>query len=428
MLSSYLFTRESGLTNPRELRSAQLSRQYSTLVLSDKRYFPTRHSGTVNALAVDHVANRYMISGGSDSRISIWDLNSREGLRHRYEIVAGIPPKKGHKYGISGISWWPFDNGMFITGSFDETIKVWDTEALEEVYKFEMGARVNAHDISSVAEHCLVACAADYTAIRLVDLRSSGAAQMLSSHEGTTVNSIKWSPTDPFMLASGGSDGTVRLWDIRHSDACLTVLNLENTIGKGVIGSVNNDSSLRTESFSSSSTAAFSQVKSHRGVVNGLVWLENGKKLVSTGTDEMIRVWDLTPPFTRDTNTLVNFGPLVRNRYLQCINLVLSPVRDCVPQLLFFPSDTGDILVFQVLTGILVRRLAVSLNTRKRTCGLVCRGSEYVELFSGNSDGDIILWEAEQSARMPLEKKYTANLPPKNILTEIYKGLEMEIN
>ncbi|KAK9332472.1 WD40-repeat-containing domain protein [Lipomyces starkeyi] len=359
------------------------------------------------SLSLDHVANRYMISGGSDSRVSIWDLNSREGLRHRYEIVAGIPPKKGHKYGISGISWWPFDNGMFITGSFDETIKVWDTEALEEVYKFEMGARVNAHDISSAAEHCLVACAADYTAIRLVDLRSSGAAQMLSSHEGTTVNAIKWSPTDPFMLASGGSDGTVRLWDIRRSDACLTVLNLENTIGKGVMGSVNNDSSLRTESFSSSSTAAFSQVKSHRGVVNGLVWLESGKKLVSTGTDEMIRVWDLTPPFTRDTNTLVNFGPL-------CINLVLSPVRDCIPQLLFFPSDTGDILVFQVLTGILVRRLAVSLNTRKRTCGLVCRGSEYVELFSGNSDGDIIL--------------YTANLPPKNILTEIYKGLEMEIN
>ncbi|KAK9238050.1 WD40-repeat-containing domain protein [Lipomyces kononenkoae] len=366
-----------------------------------------------------------MISGGSDSRISIWDLNSREGLRHRYEIIGGIPPKKGHKYGISGISWWPFDNGMFISGSFDETIKVWDTEALEEVYKFEIGARVNAHDISSIAEHCLVACAADYPAVRLIDLRSSGAAQMLSSHEGMTVNSIKWSPTHPFMLASGGSDGTVRLWDIRRSDACLTVLNLENTIGKGV-GAVNLDSSLRAESFSSSSTPAFGQVKSHRGVVNGLVWLDNGKKLVSTGTDEMIRVWDLTAPFTRDTNTLVNFGPLVRNRYLQCINLVLSPVRDCVPQLLFFPSDTGDILVFQVLTGILIRRLAISLNTRKRTCGLVCRGSEYVELFSGNSDGDIILWEAEKSAPMPHERNSATNQPTKNILTEIYKGLELE--
>ncbi|KAK9385007.1 hypothetical protein V1515DRAFT_609791 [Lipomyces mesembrius] len=29
-----------------------------------------------------------MISGGSDSRISIWDLNSREGLRHRSELDA----------------------------------------------------------------------------------------------------------------------------------------------------------------------------------------------------------------------------------------------------------------------------------------------------------------------------------------------------
>ncbi|KAK9321460.1 WD40-repeat-containing domain protein [Lipomyces orientalis] len=426
MLSSYLFTRESGLTNPRELRSAQLLRQYSTLVRSDKRYFPTRHSGIVNALAVDRVDNRYMISGGSDSRISIWDLNSREGQRHRYEMVAGIPAKKGHKYGISGISWWPFDNGMFITGSFDETLKVWDTEAMEEVYKFELGARLNAHDISPVAEHCLVACAADYTALRLIDLRSSGAAQMLSSHEGTTVNSVRWSPADSFMLASGGSDGTVRLWDIRRSDACLTVLNLENIVGKGVMSSVNFNQ--RTESFSSSTTAAFSQVKSHRGVVNGLVWLDNGKKLVSTGTDEMIRVWDLTAPFTRDTNTLVNFGPLVRNRYLQCINMLLSPLGDCFPQLLFFPSDTGDILVFQVSTGRLVRRLAGSLNTRKRTCGLACRGSEYVELFSGNSDGDIILWEAEQSVPMPDKKESAEHGPKTNVLTEICKGLEMEIN
>ncbi|KAK9465441.1 WD40-repeat-containing domain protein [Lipomyces arxii] len=418
MLSTFLFTRETGTTNPRELRSAQLWRQYSTLVRSEQRYFPSRHSGTVTSLAIDRLDNQFMLSGGSESRIMIWDINSREGQRHRYEAVGTILPKRGHKYGISGISWWPFDNGMFISSSFDETVKIWDTESLEEVYKFEIGARVNAHDISGIAEHCLVACAADYPDIRLLDLRSSGAAQMLIGHEGATVNALKWSTRDPFMLASGGSDGTVRLWDIRRSNSCLTVLNMENIMGR--------HSHLGPDSFSSSATAALSQIKSHRGVVNGLVWMDDGRKLVSAGTDEMIRVWDLTVPFTQDTNTLVNFGPLVRNRYLQTINMVLTPVRDCVPQLLLYPSDSGDILMFEVLTGRLVRRLVVSVSSRKRTSGLVCRGPDFVEVFSGNSNGDINLWEAEHGSTIKPPVKTATLSQNGNVLQNIYKGLDTE--
>ncbi|KAK9378390.1 WD40-repeat-containing domain protein [Kockiozyma suomiensis] len=427
MLSSFIFTRETGLTHPHELRSAQLWRQYSTLVRSELRYFPTRHSGTVNALAVDPIHNRFMISGGSDSRILVWDLHSREGQRHRYEIVGRVMPKTAHKYGISCASWWPFDDGMFITSSFDESVRVWDSSTLEDVYNFSIGARVNAHDVSTIAEHCLVAVAADCNPVRLVDLRSSAAAQILTGHEGTTVNAVKWSPTEPFMLASGGSDGTVRLWDIRRSNACLTVLNLENTSLTS-----SSSSNVRRDVFSTSSSSILSQVKSHRGVVNGLAFLADGLKLVSTGTDETIRVWSMTGASEGFSNacyrnTLVNFGPLIRNRYLQCINMVLTPVRDCAPQLLFYPNDNGDVLMFDVSTGRLVRRLSISRNMLKRTKGLTCRGSEFVEIFSGSSDGDIILWEAERS-----DTKRTRSMPQKrendNILTEIYKGIEYEGN
>ncbi|KAK9455218.1 WD40-repeat-containing domain protein [Dipodascopsis uninucleata] len=335
-----------------------------------------------------------MISGGSDTRICIWDLYSREGGRHRYEMVGGIPARKGHQYGLTGTSWWPFDDGLFITSSFDETVKIWDTQTLEEVYKFGLGARVNSHDISKIAEHCLVACAADMTPIRLLDLRSSSSAQMLHSHQGTTVNAVRWSPTNPYMLASGGSDGTVRLWDIRRSNACLTVLNMENVnssrIGRSSRG-LPQDSGI-SNAFSSPASLVLNDVKSHRGVVNGLLWFEDGRKLISTGTDETIRVWDLTVPFHSDTNTLVNFGPFARNRYQQFVNMVLSPVRDCAPQLLFYPSDDGSIRVFQVNNGRLIRNLETSITTRqKRACGLVCRGSEFVEIFSGISDGEIVL-------------------------------------
>jgi WD40 repeat protein len=53
---------------------------------------------------------------------------------------------------------------------------------------------------------------------------------------------ITWDPQHPFRLASGGDDGTVRLWDVRKagSAACLGVLDRENGPGSDVTRNDNN--------------------------------------------------------------------------------------------------------------------------------------------------------------------------------------------
>lgn len=39
-----------------------------------------------------------------------------------------------HKFSVETVQWYPYDTGMFVSSSFDKTVKVWDTETLKVSY------------------------------------------------------------------------------------------------------------------------------------------------------------------------------------------------------------------------------------------------------------------------------------------------------
>lgn len=41
-----------------------------------------------------------------------------------------LPSQNRHHYAVTTLSWFPFDTGMFISSSFDKTIRVWDTNTM----------------------------------------------------------------------------------------------------------------------------------------------------------------------------------------------------------------------------------------------------------------------------------------------------------
>jgi DNA excision repair protein ERCC-8 len=116
---------------------------------------------------------------------------------------------------------------------------------------------------------------AELPSIRLLDLRTGGITHTLVGHEWGFVIPVRWSPSRPYLLASGGSDGTVRLWDVRRGKACLASLDQHNTASRETGGWLTPTN------------------KGHDGVVNGLQFTADGLHLVSLGHDEKMRVWDL---------------------------------------------------------------------------------------------------------------------------------------
>lgn len=318
----------------------------------------TCHAHAVNIMDLEKFDDRYLLSGGADSCLKVWDT-------HDFSAVGSISRNSGgHKYAVSHLQWYPNDTGLFVSSSFDNTCKVWDTNTLTEAYSFDLGLKVFNVDISPQG---IVAVGLDSPYVRLLDLRSTSNLQNLMGHKARKILSVKWHPRNEHILSSGSIEGEVFMWDIRRSDTCVTRLDCMDT-----------DRAPFKRSYS------LDHVKAHGGAVNSLLFNELGTELISLGNDEKIRVWDLASKGAQ--NKLVNYGPLIRNRFPQHLKLCLTPRCETELQYLWVPSDNGEILVFRYQDGRLVSRL----GSKSRTTGIVYGGGQ--KFYAGKTSGEIETW------------------------------------
>jgi DNA excision repair protein ERCC-8 len=397
---------------------------------------PPAHVSGVNAITIDKFEGRYLLSGGADSSIALWDLESpslpasHNGDQTYTPLSSVSKTSEEHKLGITQISFYPFDSLAFLTSSYDHTVKLYSSETLKASASFDLDSVVYNIALSPIADHLLVACATQHPAVRLVDLRSGASTHSLAGHSGAIL-STAWSPTREHVLASGATDGSVRFWDIRRSVGELGHLDYEDSIGI-------------TSSSTSKDNRNAVQGKAHKGPVNGIVWTGDGHHIVTCGHDERIRVWDTDS----GANTLANFGPMVRNSGLAPCIPVLAPTEylDLEKDVIFYPNE-HEILVYEMFEGQLVCRLRRSdqkkvvnevpekgqRNVKDRITALAWRAHD-VELYSAHADGSIVAWkprteedvgldEEEEAEKETKEEKQHGKKRKRGVLEDIYQDL-----
>ncbi|CAI6341854.1 unnamed protein product [Periconia digitata] len=408
---------------------------------------PPAHISGVNALTIDRFEGRYLLSGGADSSVAIWDLESQTRNAGGFETYAPLTAvqktTEEHKLGITQISFYPFDSLAFLTSSYDHTVKIYSSETLTPSASFDLDSVVYNIALSPIASHLLVACATQSPSVRLVDLRSGASTHSLAGHTGAIL-STAWSPVREHIVASGATDGSVRFWDIRRSVGELGVLDLEDSTG---IPNINDNRA--APQFSRNS----SQAKAHKGPVNGIVWTEDGRHMVTCGHDNRIRVWNTETC----ANTLANFGPMVRNSGLAPCIPILAPAQnlEIEKDVLFYPNE-HEILGYEMFEGKLFRRLrrpeqqkrsfeiaaeasassssaaarSKKLNVKDRITALAWRAHD-VEMYSAHADGGITAWkphteedaDLDEEDQREREMKEEGKKRKRGVLDEIYAGL-----
>jgi DNA excision repair protein ERCC-8 len=310
-------------------------------------------------------------------------------LAQANRFLTAIPRGEStHKFGITHLSFYPFDNDAFLSSSYDHTLKLYSTETLSVSASFNLDSIIYTHALSPIATHLLVACCTQHPSLRLVDLRSGASSHSLPGHHGALL-ACAWSPTKEHILASAATDGSARVWDVRKSSATLAVLDMEDSIGVGGLGGA---------------VKMRESAKAHNGAVNGLSWTDDGEYIVTAGHDNKIRVWNSSS----GANTLASFGPTIKNGHLSNIELLITPTALMKPreEILFYPNE-HELLMFELHEGKLLKRLKVpgpstaavrsrtgERNTRNRITSLVWRGA--VEgVLSGHADGNVRAWAPE---------------------------------
>ena len=276
------------------------------------------HSHDVTSVAF-HPTGKQLASGSWDAKIGVWALTAEATEPAFYEGPGGF---------VTSVAYLPISGGKLAWGSEDNVVRVtskgdkfpdWSShDSGHSHYRSGRSYRVNhAHDVSSVRfspdENTLASGSWDNT-IRLWNTEPHYSIA-LSGHTDF-VTSVAFSPNGK-ILASGSWDNTIRLWDMATYETLLIlnghtdrVLAVAFSPDGRTLASGSDDQTIRLWDVATGQQKDI--LLGHTSGVTAVAFSPDRRTLASTGGwDNTVRLWDLSPAPTPAPTVKIAPSPVV---------------------------------------------------------------------------------------------------------------------
>ena len=182
--------------------------------------------------------------------------------------------------------------------------------SFREIWRSQKTDRFNS--VAFSPDGLLLASGSSDHTIRLWDVKTGEVKDILQGHTAS-VNSLTFD-SKGVRLVSGSSDGTIRLWDVKSGELLRTLEGHSDTIrdvvfspngkmlasgGGGFEYASNKDYTIRLWDVESGSV--IHPLQGHTSNVNSVAFSPDGLRLVSGSSDHTIRLWDVKTGEVKDT-------------------------------------------------------------------------------------------------------------------------------
>jgi WD40 repeat protein len=270
-----------------------LSSQEFDACVSELKY----HKQHVNCVAYN--SNSSMLaSASSDHTVGVWNVSTG--------TLEGV--MKGHTGWVSSVAWAP-DCRHVITGSHDQTAKIWDTLTLKEIASLHhlQQSYVNCVDWSPKGSYVASGCSAGKKSatsnIKLWDAKHFNCKGTLSGHTDDVV-SVAFDCTER-LLASSSRDMTIRVWNVQSLQQVAVLLGHTGVVTAVAfdpfaryIASCSHDMTVRI--WDALRYEELATLTGHTEQVRCISWDRSGRYVASGAGidrtpcfDTTIRVWDV---------------------------------------------------------------------------------------------------------------------------------------